>query len=124
MGRTIIISRTVLYRVVFGLCDYLHSENPVCSIIKPKASSKFLTVIVTGCIDFKYIKTKLHYHRCIKILILSPFFPRFFSILALPRELRRLKCETLYTKQRIQHTKHRNQNDITQNTMSHIGFRT
>ena len=40
MGRTIIMSRAVLYRIVLGLCDYFHSENPVCSIIKPKASGR------------------------------------------------------------------------------------
>ena len=57
------------------------------------------------------------------MLILSPFLPRFFSILALPRILRRLKCATLYTKYKSKKLKHRNQN-ITQNTMSHIGFRT
>ena len=57
------------------------------------------------------------------MLILSPFLSRFFSILALPRELRRLNCATFYTKYKSKKLKYRNQNDITQNTMSHIGFR-
>ena len=56
--------------------------------------------------------------------LISPFSPLFFSFLALPREMRHLKCATLYTKQRTQHTKRQNQNGIPQNTMSHIGFRT
>ena len=40
MDRTIIASQTVLYWIVLGLCDYFHSENQVCSIIKLKASGK------------------------------------------------------------------------------------
>ena len=46
------------------LCDHFHSENPVCSIIKLKVSGiLFLTAIVTGCIDFKYIPTKKETHH-------------------------------------------------------------
>ena len=59
MGRTIIISRTLLYRIALGLCDYFHNENPVCSITKPRAPVDVLTLIVTSCIDFKYIKTNI-----------------------------------------------------------------
>ena len=40
MDRTIIVSRTILYQIVLGVCDYVHSENPVCSIIKRKASGR------------------------------------------------------------------------------------
>ena len=57
MDRTIIVSQTVLYWIVLGVCDYFHSENPVCSIINGKPPVDFMTVIVTACIYFKYIKT-------------------------------------------------------------------
>ena len=40
MGRTIIMSRTVLCRIVLGLYDYFHSENPILSTIKTKASGR------------------------------------------------------------------------------------
>ena len=40
MDRTIIVSRTVWYWIVLGVCDYFHSDYPVCSIIKPKASGR------------------------------------------------------------------------------------
>ena len=33
-----------VYRIALGLCDYFHSENPVCRIIKPRASGR--------CFDF------------------------------------------------------------------------
>ena len=40
MDRTMIVSRTVLYLIELGLCDYFFSDNPVCSIIKPKAPGR------------------------------------------------------------------------------------
>ena len=40
MDQTIIVSQTVLYWIVLGVCDYFHSENPVCSIIKREASGR------------------------------------------------------------------------------------
>ena len=50
------------------------------------------------------------------MLMLSSFFPLLFSILALPRKVRRLKVQhcTLNRKLNIRKT---------QNTISHIGFR-
>ena len=70
------------------------------------------------------------YNECIKILTTSFFARLFVYILSLPRELRRLKWTTSYiehitrnSKYESKKLKHRNQNVISQNTMSHIGFR-
>ena len=64
-----------------------------------------------------------------KILTASFFACLFVYIVSLPRELRRLKWTTLYTehitrnsKYESKKLKHRNQNVISQNTMSHIGY--
>ena len=70
------------------------------------------------------------YNECIKILTTSFFARLFVYILSLPRELRRLKPTTSKTEHKTRNSKyeskkskHRNQNDVVQNTMSHIGFR-
>ena len=129
MDQTIMVSRTVLYWIVLGVCDYFHSENPVCSIIKPKAAG-----ILFYCDSYRlhrfqiYIKNN-HYDGWIKIYLYSRL-----SFLGCSRSwLYLVHCavqnaqhctQTENTTYKSEYLKRRNQKDITQNTMSHIGFRT
>ena len=114
MGRTIIVSRIALYRIVLGLCDYFHSENPVCSIIKPKASDRFF-----DCDSYRMHRFQTN----ITTDALKYLYTRLSFLVSSPSWLYLVNCAVQNVQQRTQHTKVKTPKSKRHNTKHNVTYR-
>ena len=124
MDQTIIVSRTELYWIVLGLYDYFYSEIPVCSIIKPRASSRLF-----DCDSYWLHRFQIYKKTNITTDVLKYLYSRPSFLVCSPSWLYLVNCavwnvQNCTQNRKLNIQKRGNQKDIIQNTMSHIGFRT